>query len=73
MLFKANVAIALVALIASTQLSVSKELDIGSCCLHPGEAQRRAFHAQDMRWETHGIRPVPAGERHVIERAWESD
>ena len=73
MLSKASAAIALVVLIGSTQVSISKELDVGTCCLNPGEAQRRAFHSHDMRWESHGIRPVPTGERHVIERTWESD
>jgi hypothetical protein len=73
MMSKAKMAIALVALIGSTQLSVGKELDTDICCLHPGGAHRRAIHAQDMRWETHGIRPASTGERHVIERNWQSD
>jgi hypothetical protein len=73
MVSRASVAIALVVLMGSTQLSAGKELDTGMCCPHPGGAHRRALHAQDMRWETHGIRPLPTGERHVIERNWEID
>lgn len=73
MMSRASATIMLVILMGSTQASAGRALDTDICCVHPGGAQRRALHTQDMRWETHGIRPVPAGERHVIEHNWEID
>lgn len=71
MSIQAKAALAVVALLVSTQLATSKALDSNACCQHPGETKKLPFHAQDMRWETHGITPAPMGERHVIERTWE--
>jgi hypothetical protein len=70
MLTKARIAVVAVALIVPVQAPAAGAPDLSSCCLLPGGAKGLAPHVQNMRWETHGISPIPMGERHVIDGTW---